>query len=301
MSITLCAPRSAEAFSQSVIAPLNLNACVAYSHVSLSLTLSITVIDVNEPPVFDVAHLNLTAPGVGTVNQSIGFPLSRLASDPDTTPPFNTLIYTLNSGSCEAIVALALPVAIVSADGQLFYNVSGPLNAWPNPLLMCVTVTNGGMLNASVDVSLRFTDVDMQLSVFPTALNVTHCSFGTSAHNVYVIFYAGTHVNESWTVAAVSVPWLAAVRVSTSTLSLTANSTSLSLSQEARVGAVTLKTTGMSLALVLCDECPVIATLDAGGTLTTSITLALLISIPVAVIEPGFILQSLRAGSKACM
>ncbi len=33
--------------------------------------------------------------------------------------------------------------------------------------------------------------------------------------------------------------------------------------------------------------------------MTTSITLALLISIPVAVIEPGFISQSLRAGSKA--
>jgi hypothetical protein len=41
-------------------------------------------------------------------------------------------------------------------------------------------------------------------------------------------------------------------------------------------------------------------TVDAGGTVITSITLALLISIPVAVIEPGFISQSLRAGSKAC-
>ena len=76
-----------------------------------------------------------------------------------------------------------------------------------------------------------------------------------------VNFYAGTHVSEAWTVATVSVPWLVAVRVRTSTLSLTANSTLLSLSQEAQVGAVTLKTTGMSLALVLCDGRPVIATL----------------------------------------
>jgi hypothetical protein len=39
---------------------------------------------------------------------------------------------------------------------------------------VCVVVTDGGGLNASVDVSLRFTDVDMQLVVFPSALNVTH-------------------------------------------------------------------------------------------------------------------------------
>jgi hypothetical protein len=116
----------------------------------------------------------------------------------------------LSSGSCDATAAVALPVAVITADGQLFYSVSGPLNAWPNPLPLCVTVTDGGGLNASVDVSLRFTDVDMQLSVFPTALNVTHYSFGTSTHNLSVSFYAGTHVNESWTITAVSVPWLAA-------------------------------------------------------------------------------------------
>ena len=115
---------------------------------------------------------------------------------------------------------------------------------------VCVTVTDGGGLNASVDVSLRFTDVDMQLSVIPSALNVTHYSFGTSTHNVSVNFYAGTHVNESWTVAAVSVPWLAAARVTASVLSVTLNSSLLSLSQDARVGAVTLKTTGV---LQCCD------------------------------------------------
>jgi hypothetical protein len=84
VSITLCAPISVEAFRASATAQLDLSACMTKSHTSLSLTLSITVIDVNEPPVFDATCLNLSAPGVGTVNQSIGFPLSRIASDPDT-------------------------------------------------------------------------------------------------------------------------------------------------------------------------------------------------------------------------
>ena len=65
-----------------------------------------------------------------------------------------------------------------------------------------------------------------------------------------VSFYAGTHVNESWTVATVSVPWLTAARVTASVLSVTLNSSLLLLSQDARVGAVTLKTTG---ALQSCD------------------------------------------------
>jgi hypothetical protein len=169
-----------EAFSSSAVAQLNLNACMTYSHTSLSLTLSITVANVNEPPVFDVAHLNLSAPGAGTVNQYIGFPLSRLASDLDTVSPFNTLTYRLNSGSCDVITTAALPVAVITADGQLFYSVSGPLNAWPNPLPLCVVVTDAGGLNASIDVSLRFTDVNMQLAVFPSVLNVTHCSFSSA-------------------------------------------------------------------------------------------------------------------------
>lgn len=38
----------------------------------------------------------------------------------------------------------------------------------------------------------------------------------------------------------------------------------------------------------------------AGGTVTAFITLALFVSIPIAEVEPGFILQSLRAGNKAC-
>lgn len=246
VSVTLCAPRSVEAFNSSVTSPLNFNACKTYLHALLSLTLSIAVVDVNEPPVFDQTYLSLSAPGIGVVNQPIGFPLSSIASDPDVAPPFNSPTFSLSSGSCgNTPVLAALPVAINTDDGQLLYRVSGPLNAWPNPLSLCVVVTDGGGLNASADVSLRFTDVDMQLSVFPAVLNVTHYSFGTSTHNVSVNFYAGTYLNESWTVESLSVPWLQAVQVSARTLSVTTNSTLLPLSQETRVGGVLLTTTGM--------------------------------------------------------
>ncbi len=245
-SITLCAPRSVDALSLSATDRLSFSTCMAYLHTSLTITLVITVADINESPVFDVIRVNFSAPGVGTVNQTIGFPLSRIASDFDIHPPFNTLSYSLSSGCCDCFNSpVELPVAVNFATGQLVYSVSGPLNAWLNPLPVCVVVTDGGGLNATVDVSLRFTDVDMQLSVLPTVLNVTHYSFGTSTHNVSVNFYAGTHVSEVWSVASVSVPWLAAVRVTASVLSVTLNSLLLSLSQEARVGVVILRATGV--------------------------------------------------------
>jgi hypothetical protein len=246
-TLSVCAPRNADAFNTS---SLYYSTCLAYSHTLLSVTIELSVLDINEPPVFDVARLNLSSPGVGTVNQAIGFPLSRIASDPDTAPPFNTLTYSLNSGVCHSTSTGALPVDVQSADGQLFYNVSGPLTAWSSPLALCVIITDGGALSASLDVSVYFTDVSMQLSVFPAVLNVTHYTFGVSVHNISVTLYTGTFVHDTWTVRTPPVQWVSVFRSSISTLTVVVNSSLLlhqQLLSDGRVVMIVLETTGAHL------------------------------------------------------
>jgi hypothetical protein len=237
VSVTLCAPAVLHL-------QLNYSTCISSAHTLMPLVVTIVVTDVNESPVFSTAAVNLTAPGVGVVNQSIGYPLSQLAVDPDTSPAFSTLTFMLASGACGRLSSVPLPVSIRSSDGQLFYTVAGALTAWQSPLQLCVTAVDGLGLNASVTVNLILTAVGMQLFVFPPSIDATHATFGTTMHNVSVSFYAGTFVNETWAVRSLSVPWATAVRSSASSITVIINSTLLTLSHDARIGMVTIETSG---------------------------------------------------------
>ncbi|MDR3432742.1 MAG: hypothetical protein P4L95_12700, partial [Rouxiella aceris] len=120
----------------------------------------------------------------------LGFPLSLYASNPNTVAPWNTLTFSAVGGRCGAafsqssISTLAwLPFAVLPSNGSLVYTTAvstSPLGlqARSNPLFVCATATNGGGLNASITITVTFTAVAARLSVFPTAIAVTHYALG---------------------------------------------------------------------------------------------------------------------------
>lgn len=225
--IVLCEPQSVSGYV-SWGTPVTYGNCVTSAHSTVSIPVIITVIEVDKPPVFSVSSLNLSAPGVGVANQAIGFPLSSVVTDPDITAPMNSESYTVWAGAC-AHVGPRLPSSafgINSLSGQLFYSSSVTLPIGILPL--CVIVTDGGGLSDSLNVSLTITAVPEQLVVYPSSLNVTHYSFGSSSHTFEVLFSTGTNANVTWT-ASTSSNWLSISSSTSSSLNVSLNSTVFSV------------------------------------------------------------------------
>jgi hypothetical protein len=271
MGATLCVPQSVSAFVGYIGSNgLLFGSCSAAQHTSIRLTIVIAVSNVDEAPVFGVTNVSFSTPGVASPGDVVGFPLSVYVSDPDNEAPFNTLVFSVGVGGCGVsvpsdIAARGLPFGIGPASGELSMLpvvATTPLSSWSNPLLCCVRVTDGGGLSASMNVTVVFTEVKMQLSVFPDRLSVTHYSFGQSTSNVTVSYYAGSHAGVTWRVGSVSARWLSAARLSGSRLEVTWNSTALATetlhgitSQSARLVVETTGNISLQRDLDLCVCC----------------------------------------------
>jgi hypothetical protein len=257
LGATVCVPQSISAFVGYVSSTgLLFGPCSVSQHSSIRVTIVIALSNVDEAPVFGVSNVTFSTPGVASPGDVIGFPLSVYVSDPDNEAPFNTVVFSVSVGGCGLSVgsdmaARGLPFGIGATTGELSMLAvvaNTPLSSWSSPLLCCVKATDGGGLSAAMNVTVVFTEVKMQLSVFPDRLSVSHYSFGQSQVNVTVSYYAGSHAGVTWRVGGVSVPWLSAGRVSGNRLEVDVNSTSFGASDPATItalsGVIALETTG---------------------------------------------------------
>jgi hypothetical protein len=190
------------------------------------------VLEVNKPPVIVASHVSFSTPALTSPGVLVGFPLSRLVTDPDVTVPFNVLAFTLSTGSCGAstLPRGQSPLTINTNSGQLFISsavASQPMTDWPSPFDCCVVATDGGGLNASVSVSITFTEVALELSVFPSAVTINHYTLGLSTTNISVSFFAGSHIGVTWAASVASLAWLNIVQQSNDQITLQFKSTAV--------------------------------------------------------------------------
>ncbi|MDR3411412.1 MAG: hypothetical protein P4L87_10810 [Formivibrio sp.] len=246
VTLSVCVPQAIAGFSAPGI-PAAYAVCEAALHADTSATLTIDLSPINKPPVFTLPSLSFSTPGVASVGDTIGFPLSLYAVNPNTVAPWSTLTFSIAVGLCGARANQSLlPFAVVPGNGSLVY--TSAVSAWFTPLFACATATNGGGLNASINVTVTFTAVAARLSVFPTAIAVTHYALGVSSSSASVSLYVGTQAGLTWEVGnAVGAPWLLGVKASDTALALSVNSSRLGLNwRVAPMSAanVTLSTSG---------------------------------------------------------
>jgi hypothetical protein len=153
---------------------------------NLSATQDVTInlSDVNEIPVL-AANQTFSIPE----NSPIGFAIGTVAAtDVDTTVPFNTLTYSLSNNPSNAF-------AIDAVTGQLTVANSASLNFETTPsFVIGVTVTDGGNLAATQDVTVNLTDVNEAPVI---AANQTFNLPENSAVNVSVGTVAASDVDAS--------------------------------------------------------------------------------------------------------
>ena len=213
VSVSVCLPQSISSYVNSVV---SLAACLASPHITFTAAMLIAVVDVNEPPQFSVASITFSTPAVAVVDAPVGIPLRNLTSDPDVlSAVWHSLSFapSIAGGQCGAPatqlrdatnVLPATPFTIATDSGQLKYSgavASSPVQAWQNPLYMCVSVVDGGGVTASVTVTVVFTDVSQQLDVFPGSVATTHYALGVSTVSVAVSYSPGSHIDDTWAVA----------------------------------------------------------------------------------------------------
>lgn len=169
----------------------------------------VSLVHVDEPPYFTIPPLNITASAVGVIGSPIWIPLSTVVVNPDPVHPYSLTSFVLQRGPCSSPAGVvSLPFAIGSLNGSIVYSVNGSLGGWPSPVRLCVLAVDGGLLNATLDVTVWLAPVAGQLLVAPSSLNMTHYSPGVSNASVSVLFSPGSHTNVSWTVQASAASWL---------------------------------------------------------------------------------------------
>lgn len=236
ITLSVCIPQAIAAFS-SVGAPVPMAACTASPHAAFAIVLIVTLSPIEKPPFFTIPSLSITTPGVASPGDVIGLPLSLYVTNPNTVVPWNTLSFSVSGGPCGAAAASqtadpslpTLPFAVFPVNGTLSYTsvlAQTPLTSWRNPTTACVVATDGGGMTASLNVTVIYSAVAAQLTVYPASLSTTHYCLGTSSATVAVSLFVGTQSELTWGVGSDG-GWLKGVRLSSSLLLVTIDSSSL--------------------------------------------------------------------------
>lgn len=240
-----------QAFAQSGV--LTSTACVDHAHDVISICFNVSVLNRNDPPVFTSATVEFSVPAFGVVNQSIGFPLARIAYDEDATDTsWGQLTFAMGDMS---MCAPQLPDGSTTAvdtvwirrhDGQLMFasdDLRGPLGLMS--INLCVVASDGGNASAVLLVLVHLQEIQMQLSIFPLSLNITHYFTGVSNHTISVSLYRGTHAGVSWSAVPVAaLAWLSCAILADDALVLKLNSSALPSNMLSKQTAVLIQTTG---------------------------------------------------------
>lgn len=167
----------------------------------------VSVIDVNEPPVFHTQNITFSTTAIAVPGQSVGVPLSTFVTDPDTA---SILTYSLSSGWCgfpqsqlgpNSAVLPHIPFNVSTSGGFIRFAAiitATPLSVWRRPVLMCATVIDRGDLSANANITVDILDVAQSLSVYPDRVTVSHFSCGVSHSELSVSYYAGSVFGGRW-------------------------------------------------------------------------------------------------------
>lgn len=255
ITMTVCVPQAISAFA-SVGTAVAFASCEAGGHADILIPLNITVLQTEKPPYFNIPFVNISTPGVATVNTTLGFSLISATVNPNTVPPWDQLTFLLLPGVCgytspqTARADLpALPFTISSASGALTYTAAvttAPLSSWFNPLSACGVAADGGGLSTPINITVFFTSVSVQLSVYPTTITATHYAAGVTSTLVAVSLNVGTHIGTTWAVVnSPGVSWLSGSTVNTTALNITVSSLAFSLNPASTyVGSLACVTSG---------------------------------------------------------
>lgn len=251
---SVCEPQSTAAWATNDII-LDYEHCAMNPSTVARFNITVTLVHVDKPPYFTIPPLNITTSAVGVIGGPIWIPLSTAVVNPDAVYPYNITSFAVLKGPCSAPSSqYPLPFLISSSTGLLSYSVNGTLSAWESPLQLCVVATDGGLLNASLDVTVWLAPVPEQLVVSPASVAVTHYTPGVSLSSVSVLFSPGSHVNVSWVVQLPSPPWLTTtVNTTSSSIVFAINSSglaALALVPPAYDAIVSVHTTGTSQTFV---------------------------------------------------
>ena len=236
VTATVCIPQSVTSIP-AIGAVIPYAACASTAHADWQVAVAVSVTEINAPPEFSIANLNLSSPALPAPGDSLGYALAGVVTDVNVNALWRNITFSVAPGTCTTptpqskLSSLpALPFSIVPWSGQLYFtsivSTTSLFNGWVDPTLACVVASDGGGLSAKLPVVVNYARSVVTLTLSPSVVTVTHYAFGLSNTSVDVFISGTVGVTFNATVSTDS-SWLTVAPTSTSKLALFFNSTQM--------------------------------------------------------------------------